>query len=806
MSDDETPDAPEAPDAVGGGPGEEKPGEGKPGDQKADRPDKDEARQKADEDQETRESNPFDQAGRNPLSTSGGTGGSATAHTALRNFAADIARRAIGFAGDGQYYEGNTFISQFGVGSTGPSMVQGPVPAEELHRLAEVYCEADDYPEMTERLRAQRLLVLCGERGSGRTATALSLLMSVAGDQVTRLDPGVRVHEIEEIRTGHGHLLAIEPEDTPGRETEQVNGRILTRVRRSGPTELHLDGLRSRLVAAEAFGVLLVENGELADRLLRGRYGVRCPSPPAERVLHRHLRVLLADEPDGTFQEALELAARPEVREAPGLDELRPGEAAGLAGHLARCLRNELTDRELLAACGEFVGAQAREWFAGADRPGTLPEALPGLTAAAFRIAVAVFNGSPYSLTAEAAEQLAWEMAVTLDPETPMGRRLFAPHAAARPAVARALVESGELDLVDDVPVPVQVIRFQGKALATAVLREVWHGHHNVRGPLVRWLRTLCDDSRPVVWVRASIAAGVLCAWDLPYGSAELIAPMSASESPVQQMSAATALAEAAREPSVRPAVAALLKAWAKSDHDELVTTTLLAHGYGMAAGSVGASLDALVKAVVRTDTTDPDRHADALTNASFSTARLLAGPEPETVVRRLETWLRDPRRGPADLALLTVIRALRTKATFLWGLQDTPELEPYGKRMLVSALLESDPELAGRLAALVREALAAPRSGAPALDALALLLRQAVKDPAPLRTACRLLVLLAEGRRDRDRLRHLLTRLVKDPDEPLDKSAARTLWDAVGERTEDMTRQRNRVRSAGLPAGEVRR
>ncbi|MFE3827797.1 hypothetical protein [Streptomyces sp. NPDC059092] len=777
MSDqDEAPDVPDPQDES-----EDRSPERNAGDKKADKPEKGADRRAPGDGPEPPEPNPFDQAGRNPLGGAGGTGGSGTAHTALQTFAAGKTGRAIGFGADGQYYEGNTFIGRLGIGG-GHAMVQGPVPAEELTRLAGVYCEAPDYEEMEQRLHKHGLLVLCGERNSGRTATALSLLAGVAGEKVTRLDPGVKVHEIEEIQPGHGHLLAVESDDTGWQETEQADGRGRTRVRRAGPTELHLDGLRSKLVKAEAFGVLVVENGEVADRLLRGRYGVACSSPPAEKVLLQHLKVLLEDAPDGALDEALELAAGRDVIDALGLDALRPGEAARLADHLARRQKAELSHRQLLADCSTFVDAQARTWFAGADRPGTLPEALPTLSAAAFRIAVAVFNGSPYSLTAEAGEQLAWELAVTLDPGTPTGRRLFGTHAAVRPVAARSVLQDGELDL-GDAQVPVRVVRFQGEALATAVLREVWHGYHNVRGPLVRWLRTLCDDPRPVLWVRASIAAGVLCSWDLPYVSGELVVPMAAADSPVQRMSAATALAEAAREPSVQPAVAALLKDWTKSGHEELLTTAVLAHGYGMAAGSVAASLDALAKVAVRAnDDTDSAHDTDILSDASFSVTRLLAGPEPETVVHRLDAWLRDTRRGPANLALLTVIHALRTRTTFLWGLQDMTALEAHGKRMLVSALLETHPELTGRLASLVRRALAAARAGAATQDALALLLRQAAADSHQLDLVCHFLVRLAEGRRDRDRLRHLLARLVKDPDEPLDKTAARTMWDAVGE------------------------
>ncbi|MEU0370906.1 hypothetical protein ABZ070_11695 [Streptomyces sp. NPDC006283] len=721
--------------------------------------------------------NPFATAGRNPIGSAGGTGGSGTAHAARRTFAPRQAERVVNFGDDGQYFHGNYFISQFGAGA-GPALLDGPVPAEELRTLARVYCESPGYGRMRGRLRECGLLVLCGERGSGRKATALALLAELTENQVTRLDPSQAVHTFtgEMLKEQHGHLLEL-----PSDELHRDGGRSAGadgREAAGGPgrlSELHLDRFSRLLLAAKAFGVVLVEPGDLADRLLRGRYGMHCRPPGTEDVLHRHLRIRLVGEPQEALDGCRELAGHDDVRGALGLDELRPREAARLADLLARHHRGELGRDELLDGCATFVRAQARSWFAGADRPGTLPEAAPAINAAAFRIAVAVFNGSPYGLAAEAAEQLAWEMSVTLDPEQAVGRRLFGTHADERPVLARSVVEDAELDL-GDAQIPVRSIRFQGEALATAVLREVWHGYHNVRGPMVRWLRALCDDPRPHVWVRASVAAGVLCSWDWVYGAGELIGPMAAVDSPVQQMSAATALAEASRDPSVRPAVGALLKEWAASDQDTLVTTALLTHGYGMAAGSVRASLDALAKTVRTGDVT-------VLSHAAFGVTRLLAGVEPETVVVRLGDWLRGGRRELADLVLLSVLGTLTTRTTYLWGLEEeTDALEAHARRPLLVALVATHRPLMRKLADLVLLTLETARSGEVALDALGRVLRQCADDPAQLDLMCAFLPLITEERRDRDRVRHLLARLVRDEDDPLDKNAARLMWDAVAE------------------------
>lgn len=177
------------------------------------------------------EVNPFEQAGRNPLGGSGGTGGAGTAHAARRTFAPGRAERTYEIRGDGQVFEGNYFIGQFGPDSS-PPVVQGSVPQEALKHLADVYCEASGYHRMKQLLRTDGLLVLCGESGSGRKATALALLSELADNQVTRLDPSHAVHEISEqmIEAGAGHLLELPPDDGR-REPERRRGETHTEPR-----------------------------------------------------------------------------------------------------------------------------------------------------------------------------------------------------------------------------------------------------------------------------------------------------------------------------------------------------------------------------------------------------------------------------------------------------------------------------------------------------------------------------------------------------------------------------------------------
>lgn len=657
---------------------------------------------------------------------------------------------------------------------------EGPVAREELDRLRRLYRTVPGYAAMRDHLRRTGLLALCGEPGTGRAWTGLALLAELselAGGGVSRLGSGIphglgiphlsglplgsgpplsgipygpgipdgsgTPHEtgishgsgilhgasgVEKTERGHGYLLEL-PADQPDFAIEPL-----------------LDRLRAHFAGHEAFCVVLVAGGPAADRLLRGRrHAVPYEPPAAADVLDRHLTELLAVRPTGLLETARATARRPELAEALGLDEPRPGEAARLAGLLAAHAEGRLSEERLLEHCRSFAPDQARAWFLEAGRRGTLPAALPALRAAALRIALAVFNGSAHSLMAEAAELLAWELAVTLDPQYAPGRPLFAARPGASLATARAVHGDGVEDL-GDASVPVRAVWFEGRRLAPAVLHESWDAHHNLRGPMARWLRGLCDDPRPQVWVRAAVAAGALCARDYLYGLVELALPLARTDSPVQRMAAATALAEASRAPGVRPAVNGLLRDWARGDDERERETAALAHGYGLAAGSIVASLEELGRIAC----------ADDGRSTSYSVLRLLAGTEPETVLTALTRWLRDTRRPRRDLALLTVLRAVTTRTSHLWGLCEVPELEPYAAWPLATAVLAAHPGCAPRLAELLRAALTWARSAGAAEDALVGWIRRAAGDERQLTVLC-----------------GFLPRLAQDGDEPLDAAAA---------------------------------
>ena len=685
-------------------------------------------------------------------------GGSVPGH-ALHAARTDGARRI----GASQYNEmrDNT-IRDLHIGSryivdNRAAVVEGPVPADELEQLREAFAEAPGYRELVGELGRLRLLVVSGEPGTGRHCTGLAMLAEVAHGQVHRLDPATDLSgpRADDIETGHGYLLEPAPE-------------------RSGPetTVLHLDRYAALLAAGDAYGVLLVEDGGGFDALVRSRYGRPCPAPSTRDVLAGHLGALLADVPAEDRSAALAFAAGPEVVEAIGLDELRPAEARVLAGLLADRHRGRLADAELLNVCQEFVPDQIRAWFAEFDQGRDVRRDAAVLRDTAFRLALAVYDGASYDLVAEAAEVLAWELAVTSRPNRPPGRPLATGRPAARLAAARARAGSGTEEIGSS-SVPVRTVEYRGSRLPRTMHVHVWDRYNNLRGPVLRWLRMMGQDPRTVVWMRAAVAAGLLTSLDFPFAFHGLLAPLAAAEEPRLWLFAATALDHAATDERVRPAIRALVREWGREGEPGQRCTAAFVHGYGRVAGSVDASLDELRRIGVADD-------GVWAAVASFNVVALLGSGRPLPVLRRIARWLEDDRRDVADLGLIAVLRLAAARTADVWDADYSAELGPYVTWPLALALVAARPALGDEVADLLWEALRTGRAGAAAADAIAGWLRGVGADDDKVPVLTDFLPQLVNDAGDLRRLRHLLASLRNDPDEPLDPAVARRLDEAL--------------------------
>jgi hypothetical protein len=627
-------------------------------------------------------------------------------------------------------------------------LLAGPVPEDELRRLRDRFTEPPQYRELKEQLRAEGLLVLSGQPGTGRMFTALSLLDDLARGSVSRLDPDTDLSALENDNAlAQGHGYALEPAA-------------------GVPSELRLDRLCRLLTERGCYAVLLAVPGPGDPAGLPTRYHRGHAAAPADAVLHSHLAAELGAEQAELGGAALRLADEPDVRGALGLEDLLPAEAAQYAALLARCVTGRLGREQLTAECRAFPAAQVRRWFAG----GPAAEELPALRDAAYRISLAVFGRGSFTTVAESAELLAWELAVTAEPERVVGRPLLGDGLEARLASARATTETRPQPLVAGEDVPVRTVRFRGEGLAPALLAHLWEHHHNMRGPVLRWLASLCQDPRDDVWTRAAVASGELCRHDVAHTLSELLTPMAEAEQARRGLFVATALESALGDPQVGPALRALVRAWGNSPDGNLRWTAAAVLARGTATATLGEALGRLGAI----GTWEEGRLRAV---AAESAVHLAGSAPPGEALARVRGWLADTRREHQDLGLVGTVLLAEFRTEELWN--PAPQLQGMAKWPLALALCTAWPEHAPGIAGLLWTALNTSRSYEPALAAVAAWLR-GCRGTAWEEALAGFLPLLVFKEDDRQRLLSLIDELSEDPDDPLGQEQTHRLRQAV--------------------------
>jgi hypothetical protein len=669
--------------------------------------------------------------------------------------AARIAResRAAFSLHDASTYIGGTIGAvNLQMGGAGPGLLAGPLPEEELLRLRDRFTEPPAYGEFKEQLREERLLVLSGQPGTGRMYTALSLLDDLSHGKVSRLDPGSDLTTLsaDGSAIGEEHGYALEPAGGPL------------------PAEIHLDRLCRLLTERRSYAVILMVPDPGESGVRRVRYHRTHEPADADAVLDGHLDAELGGHGARAKQTALDVAARADVRAALGLEALLPAEAARFAALVAGHVTGTYSARQLLGECRGFPAEQVRQWFAGGARA----ETLPALRDAAYRIALAVFGRSSFNTVAEAAELLAWELAVTVEPERVVGRPLLSDGLEARLSSTRATTEVRVQPVVGGQDVPVRTVRFRGDGLAPALLAHLWEHHHNMRGPVLRWLDSLCQDPREDVWTRAAVAAGELCRLDCAHTLSELLVPMARAEQARRGLFVATALESALTDGQVGPALRSLVKDWGEAGNADLRWTAAAVLSRGTATATVTEALGRLG----RIGTWDEGKLRVAAAEGVVQLAGAAAGREP---LARIRGWLDDNRRTHQDLGLVSSVLLADFQVENLWN--PAPELTGREKWPLALAVSAARWERAPEIAGLIWTALNTSRSYATALDVVADWLRGSPNRPWE-GTLLRFLPLLALTADDRQRLLSLIKELSEDPDDPLGPEQSRRMRQAVEE------------------------
>ncbi|MFH8255309.1 hypothetical protein [Streptomyces roseolus] len=582
-------------------------------------------------------------------------------------------------------------------------------------------------------LRAHRVVVLSGPATTGRRTAALMLLREAGARSYRALDPGLGAGRLAgELRDGCGHFVA-DFAATPERPL----------------LEHHLRALGERLRATDGH-LVLVTGPHPVVPAGTGHVAWRPPEP--EALLAGHLRTK-----DLAGRDVAELLGLAEVKAV--LAHHRPvAETARFAEHVAGHARGTVT----LAALGSFghVAAerQVRAWFDSAEH--TLHDK-------AFLIALATFDEAPYPLTAELGDSLYGLLQRIENPGEPARIPVFGTSSAQR--VEQALAERyQEPEQTEWGPVLQTKVQFRDKLTALTLLREVWTGHPSSRPALVRWLRLLADDPRPVVRTRAAATAAVMAQADLPSAMALLVRGWAGDRRLRARLAAANALALAHHLGA--PHVSRILAEWCTASDHRLRWTAVRAYALVGDAFPREALL-ALTEAVRRMEARGgPVRGwAEERDELAQSAAALLLAGGQEAAGRgdwgaAADLWADLPglaRGTTRDFVLRTLVHAC--------GPTDGPD--GFGRPLLLDLFGRADPAhgtdgaaLRQDLAALWRSVLNDPVCSASGLNVLRTWVRAADTDPGAETALAGLLPLLAVSVEDHRRLAYLLENLRAEP------------------------------------------
>ncbi|MEU5323171.1 hypothetical protein AB0G67_41440 [Streptomyces sp. NPDC021056] len=628
------------------------------------------------------------------------------------------------------------------------SAASGEVPSATLEELATHFAADEELMgRLAERLRQERVLVLSGGRFTGRRTAALMLLHRLGASPVRVLDRDTRPGELAD---GFPGDKAADEAGDKAEEPPRACGYVLhdLTTRRDSPLrEHHLLAVRDRLAAQDAYLVVTVGPTAPVEDITPEEW----PPPAAADVLAAHLRTRTDPET------AAGLLARTQVTDFLGRSH-QPREVARFAELLARYAAGEADERTVADFSGVALESQVQEWFAE-------DETSLHLRDKAFLVALAAFDGGPYPLTAELSDLLYRFLQETENPARVPEVPVFGTHVRKRLQVARAKAYLAE-EHTEWGPVTQKKAEFLDERASGVLLREVWTGHPSARPALIRWLRRLADDGRPLVRTRAASTAAVLARTDLPSAMALVIQPWGMSKRFKHRLVAVNALTLA--HFIATPNIPRILDAWCSGDDPRLRWVAVRAYGL-LGPERPEQALAALRGAVRRLYADAPDSTDDELVvELAQSVGLLLLSSASDQVLAELRAHI-DDDRAVRDLTL----------GGFVSACARTEDDEPHGTPLVLGWYARAATE--GGTAAqgvpfLWRTALADPRTTRDALDVLRAWVLTADRSTAAEWALAALLPALVTTSTEHQRLSHLLRTMSGEDGDPPPPVAARLL------------------------------
>jgi hypothetical protein len=599
------------------------------------------------------------------------------------------------------------------------------------------FVDPQNWDDLRERFGKQRVVILSGEPGRGRTATAVRLLKHQQARGIYELAPTTDLDRlassIEDLHTGPdpigdgaGFILAVPPggqlHSFPFRELTAAlpayDHRLVVTV---GPETALADPDLFRFLielpaAAEPMAVLRahllwrLDSEQLVDQLLA--------QPPVAELLNQYMTA------DTSFETIAQLASTLSWEPDGEVDPAR--------------VRGRMT------GTSHDVG----QWF----------DALPDLRTRSFAIALAALNGLPYDDVAQAAKRLYRRLDPTrqnpalLDQSARTVDDPFQGERRGRLRMLRATTRTETIAMQFLGAAPATVVEYRATNFARKVLKHVWHGYE-IQDVLLQWLRELASGPSEQVTVFAGTALGVIATLAFDHTFNSVLDSCAGDEDILQREAAAMALSVAADDEPLRGVVASLVADFSVSDPPRPATA---ARVYGLSQGLHPGGPDP-VSAVASLDRFAVTNDFDVSFAVGASLADLILADRARVtpvVYRTLLRWYHDRTRDhTAHLAFLMIAA----------GLVESAPADPRQAAVNWPTLLQlarDKPDLRDPLSELWHEALDAPARPFDAEDVLRMWATWAESDGGLRDTFVRLVRAIATHS---PRTRATLARLARD-------------------------------------------
>ncbi|MFE2292672.1 hypothetical protein [Streptomyces sp. NPDC059452] len=524
------------------------------------------------------------------------------------------------------------YVENYHGESAPPSSEVWAIPFE-ADALLGVHEKVAGHADMALSLKEHRLVVLQGPPGTGRYATAATLLAAFCAR-----------YALHTLHRDEGDVLQGAYEQA---ETLLGEGRGYVVDVGAQPYGVRtLETLARRATLAGAYVVVI---GELAP------YGTDWPQhlvfehgrPDLSAVLEAHLRALLATHrghctvgrgcrPADVEAYIARLAGERRIERALGM-AASVAEVVRLARKLAGHIHSDEAD--IAGAIGEWrdrLPLLARQLLS----PGNAsdPDALLDPHRQAIRIAYACFHGHPLADVIETGNLLSGTVLPRFETrDTEPVNLVFAREMDRLVPREMRAPETWATTVRADGPRRAALVNPE---LLPALLEVAWHSYGDLQKPLLRWLEAIVSrnttrKSRVPERIRVRVAeiVGILMRFDFDFVYRETVHPWAVGRSSVHQQCAALALEMAASQEALSRRVASRLKNWTGGHNQGLHNSA--ARTYGTTVGL--QDLPVALRELRRLGTKPQLASSNAV---AFSMASLFLEGPVDPVADELDAWI----------------------------------------------------------------------------------------------------------------------------------------------------------------------